>query len=236
MDYKETFAQRLINLREQKNITQQELADELGITRQSLSLYEKAERTINIELLAKIADFFNVSTDYLMGRTDTETLNEDIQTACKVTGLSEDAVKNIRKITMQENEKNMYKELMYIINSCTSYQEDTTQLKHIFINDKKAFVCNHFIESDMFPKIINSLYDAVEIKCKGTIEEKGDKYLPFDLKNINIPDEVSETYRKKHTNEIKRMYKQRLIEIYEILNEYIEKNEHLLLQESDENG
>ncbi len=96
MDYKETFAKRLISLREQKNITQQELADELGITRQSLSLYEKAERTINIELLARIADFFNVSTDYLMGRTDIATLDESIQTACKVTGLSEEAIRKIQ--------------------------------------------------------------------------------------------------------------------------------------------
>lgn len=95
MDYKETFAKRLISLREQKNITQQELADALGITRQSLSLYEKAERTINIELLAKIADFFNVSADYLMGRTDTATLDEGIQTACKVTGLKEKSIQLI---------------------------------------------------------------------------------------------------------------------------------------------
>lgn len=100
MDYKETFSKRLISLREQKNITQQELADQLGITRQSLSLYEKAERTINIELLAKIADFFNVSTDYLMGRTNTATLDESIQTACKVTGLSEEAVKNLNNINI----------------------------------------------------------------------------------------------------------------------------------------
>ncbi len=67
MCYKENFSKRLIYLRDKKGITQQELADNLNITRQSLSLYEKAERTINIELLAKIADFFNVSTDYLLG-------------------------------------------------------------------------------------------------------------------------------------------------------------------------
>ena len=95
MDYKEIFSNRLITLREEREITQQELADELGITRQSLSLYEKAERTINIELLAKIADFFSVSTDYLMGRTDKATLEESIQTTCKTTGLTEQAVLSI---------------------------------------------------------------------------------------------------------------------------------------------
>lgn len=103
MEYREKFAQRLVYLREQKGISQQELADNLNITRQSLSLYEKAERTINIELLAKIADFFNVSTDYLMGRTDIPSMNEDIQTACKVTGLSDEAIKNLKWI--ESNDK-----------------------------------------------------------------------------------------------------------------------------------
>ncbi|MGN1087216.1 MAG: helix-turn-helix domain-containing protein [Porcipelethomonas sp.] len=95
MDYRERFSKRLVQLREQRGITQQELADKLGITRQSLSLYEKAERTINIELLAKIADFFDVSADYLMGRTDVSSMNEDIQIACKVTGLSEISIEKL---------------------------------------------------------------------------------------------------------------------------------------------
>ena len=75
MDYRIEFSKRLIQLREQRGITQQELADKLKITRQSLSLYEKAERTINIELLARIADFFNVSTDYLLGMDETSTIS-----------------------------------------------------------------------------------------------------------------------------------------------------------------
>lgn len=95
MDYKEIFSKRLVELREAQNITQQELADKLQITRQSLSLYEKAERTINIELLARIADFFNVSTDYLMGKTEISTMNKDIQNACDTTGLSEQAVNKL---------------------------------------------------------------------------------------------------------------------------------------------
>ena len=98
MEYKEQFSKRLVQLREKRGITQQELADKLEITRQSLSLYEKAERTINIELLAKIADFFNVSTDYLMGRTDVSSMNKDIQVACDVTGLSEDLVLELAKL------------------------------------------------------------------------------------------------------------------------------------------
>lgn len=113
MNYKEEFSKRLIRLRERKGFTQQQLADAIGITRQSLSLYEKAERTINIELLAKIADFFNVSTDYLMGRTDVASMNEDIQTACKVTGLSEEAIKAIKNIHDNDPYRILKRDIMY---------------------------------------------------------------------------------------------------------------------------
>lgn len=102
MNYKENFAERLVLLRESAGITQQQLADELGITRQSLSLYEKAERTINIDLLAKISDYFNVPTDYLMGRTEAKSLIGDIANACNVTGLSEEAVKKLNKYSKDE--------------------------------------------------------------------------------------------------------------------------------------
>lgn len=98
MDYKDIFATKLVYLREKHNLTQQQLADELQITRQSLSLYEKAERTINIDLLSKIADVFKVSTDYLLGRSEAATMNEDIKIACNVTGLSEKAVNKLQFI------------------------------------------------------------------------------------------------------------------------------------------
>jgi len=107
MDYRAEFSKRLILLREQHGITQQELADQLEITRQSLSLYEKAERTINIELLAKIADFFNVTTDYLMGRTEVSSMEADIQIACKVTGLKNDYIETLKAATNERiNNKN----------------------------------------------------------------------------------------------------------------------------------
>lgn len=158
MNYKETFAQRLIDLREQKNITQQELADELGITRQSLSLYEKAERTINIELLAKIADFFNVSTDYLMGRTNTATLDESIQTACKVTGLSEKAINNITSFKL-------YHDFPIV------FHDMALQLVMNSVVDEVGFICD-FLESDEFSELFRTLEKAVANKIAAYIESE----------------------------------------------------------------
>ena len=77
MDTKEYFAHRLQSLRMEKNISLSELAKELNTTAQSLSLYERAERTANIDLLCKVANYYNVSTDYLMGLSNKKNTDED---------------------------------------------------------------------------------------------------------------------------------------------------------------
>ena len=92
----EIFAQRLIELREQNGISQQQLADSLNITRQSLSLYEKAERTINIDLLVKIANYFNVSADYLLGLSSVSKVDLELKAICDYTGLTEQSVKCLK--------------------------------------------------------------------------------------------------------------------------------------------
>lgn len=56
-------------LRTEKEMSQQELADALGISKSSINMYERGERQPNFEVLEAIADFFNVDIDYLLGRT-----------------------------------------------------------------------------------------------------------------------------------------------------------------------
>jgi transcriptional regulator with XRE-family HTH domain len=64
------FAERLTHLRERKGLTQEDLAKRLNISRSALSLWEIGKREPNFETATKIADFFGVSVDYLLGRTD----------------------------------------------------------------------------------------------------------------------------------------------------------------------
>lgn len=59
--------ERIRNLREDNDWTQ---ADKLFINRRTHSSYEIGERSIPIEVLSSIADIFNTSTDYLIGRTN----------------------------------------------------------------------------------------------------------------------------------------------------------------------
>lgn len=62
------FHENLKLLREKDNISREHLAKSLDITYSALSKYETGKREPDFELLQKIADFFNVSTDYLLGR------------------------------------------------------------------------------------------------------------------------------------------------------------------------
>ena len=64
------FAIRLKKLRIDKQLTQDELAPRLGISRSTLGMYETGKREPDFETLETIADFFNVNMDYLIGNSD----------------------------------------------------------------------------------------------------------------------------------------------------------------------
>ena len=61
-------------LRSSCGLTQAEMAEKLGISRSTIGMYETGAREPDFETLEKIADFFNVDIDYLLGRTDKTTI------------------------------------------------------------------------------------------------------------------------------------------------------------------
>ena len=68
-----SFAERLQELREDKGISRKDLAASLNITVSALGMYEQGRREPNMEMLIRLADYFNVSLDFLVGRS----FNED---------------------------------------------------------------------------------------------------------------------------------------------------------------
>jgi transcriptional regulator with XRE-family HTH domain len=65
-----TFGERLKQLREEHNLTQKALADKLQIVKSTINKYEKNTRKPEFEILVKMADILDTTTDYLLGRTD----------------------------------------------------------------------------------------------------------------------------------------------------------------------
>ena len=62
--------ERIRNLREDKDLFQKDLAQVLGCSQRVYSDYERGVLDIPTEILVKLADFHNTTTDYLLGRTD----------------------------------------------------------------------------------------------------------------------------------------------------------------------
>ena len=64
------YFKRIENLRIDSDLTQQEVADKLHIAREVYRRYEKGTRTIPVDCLMMLADFYKTSTDYILGRTN----------------------------------------------------------------------------------------------------------------------------------------------------------------------
>ena len=64
------FKNRLRDLRLENNLTMEELANKVGCTRGAISNFENGNRKPSLDILISLADYFNVSIDYLVGRTD----------------------------------------------------------------------------------------------------------------------------------------------------------------------
>ncbi len=76
MQVKRMVYERIRSLREDKDWTQQHMAELLFINRRTYSSYETGVRSMSPEILIKLARIYNVSVDYLLGLTDEKALNK----------------------------------------------------------------------------------------------------------------------------------------------------------------
>lgn len=68
------YIKRIRDLREDNDKTQTEIAEHLGISQTMYARYERGANELPIRHLIKLADFYGVSTDYILGRTDNQKL------------------------------------------------------------------------------------------------------------------------------------------------------------------
>jgi transcriptional regulator with XRE-family HTH domain len=68
-EQEKTFGDRLRELRKERKLRQDDVADDLNVSRQTISKYERDEREPDYLMLLKIADYYQVSLDFLFGRT-----------------------------------------------------------------------------------------------------------------------------------------------------------------------
>ncbi|MGN1012255.1 MAG: helix-turn-helix domain-containing protein [Clostridia bacterium] len=93
---------RIKSLREDLKLSQEELANKLNLSKGIISLYEQEKRKPSLEILIQLSEIFNVSIDYILGRTNIpNTIDEPIAIAAHakdkidISDFSEDAKKRI---------------------------------------------------------------------------------------------------------------------------------------------
>ncbi len=111
MEMKVIFSQRLCALRKAKGkeYTRQKVANDLNISRASLEYYEKGQRLPDVEIAAKIANYYKVSVDYLLGKSDSQSNDKELKDVAECLGISDYAALAIQqlsgKISAEEAQK-----------------------------------------------------------------------------------------------------------------------------------
>lgn len=100
--YDSPFAIRLCDLMARYNTKQIELAELLGITRQSIGQYADGTSLPPVDKIIELANYYNVSTDYILGLTDVLTTDAELRSICEYTGLSEKVIKELHKTKVSD--------------------------------------------------------------------------------------------------------------------------------------
>lgn len=139
------FTERFREL--QGDLSNTDYADYLGISRQTVGFYCNGNRLPDVVTLLKIAEKCNVSTDYLLGKSDVKTADPEIQSICDYTGLSEESLHFLHTFIADRNEAGVYP---------AGFTDDDYSPKRL-IND--------FLEQDPFAFMVefcDGMNDSVE--------------------------------------------------------------------------
>lgn len=221
MDYMSNVSKRIVSLREEKGETQQELANAIGITRQSLSRYEIAARTVNAEVLGALARHFGVSADYLLGLSDVRSTEQDMRTACEVTGLSEKAVKNIQSTyyTMAKEDREAIKDAI-LKNDEPEEANKKVAFESLLSKDETGKrIVVQFLESEEFEKIAHMIANAC---CWMACSKEYENEMLEMLKKRRIYNKEEFHESLKSLTSWTSLYKARIFDVYELVKKFVE--------------
>lgn len=97
--YNSVFATRLRDLMEKNNTTQPQLAEAVGVSRQAVGQWQNGNTVPDILDFQKVADYYNVSADYLLGRSESRSNDKDLKDVADYLGISDLSAIFIQDIT-----------------------------------------------------------------------------------------------------------------------------------------
>lgn len=154
----------------QGDMSNKEFAELLGVSRQTLGFWYNSDRTPDMDMLVKISTALDVSIDYLVGLSDSNSLDYNVQALSSETGLSDKAIHNLHEIFGDEN---------------ISFVDEDNQLHKV--ENTRIRIINEFLEDKkLLSDTLELLEGAIQIKTAKESEffNDRDNYFLFNSGEI----------------------------------------------------
>lgn len=177
---KEIFPTRLREIMKEKGTTQKELGDVLEVKRQTISLYTQGQSKPDSDGLKKIADYFNISADWLLGISSTKSTNTNIKAICEFTGLSDKAVEILEFLnkSTEQNKCNLISLLIEDAKPFDLFFKEHYGEKSFAIAEHKKIMKEY---SEAHADVLECLWVLLDNPHYAIRLFYGDEFLPVDL-------------------------------------------------------
>ena len=198
------FSERLDDLISDRKMTAKQISLETGITESSLSSYRNNKGCPGADVVIKLAKYFQVSADYLLGLTSIKSPSAAVQIICKKTGLTESFVKYV--IALREAEQCNY---MFALNRLL----DVDKLASLLPKLQQLSICKEQVHS--YTNSCERLINTAPRKPSGEIDFF---HLAGAHKMYQIPDNMVNFYNelRKWRFEIAEDFSRTIDELYEL--------------------
>lgn len=164
---------RIKQLREEKGLTQEKLSKEINISRDVLGRYE-TDRTVPTDNLIRIAQYFKTTTDYLLGLTDSKSIEEDNQVISNKIGFDDEDIKILEHLKIYRPE------VLETIRFLIKQEEDNAPTGPV-LDNKKAY--------KLYEKELKE-YEETHLPVLSTISNYFNTEIPKDEEKFFINNEL----------------------------------------------
>lgn len=184
--YNGIFAERFRNLMYDTKTKQAELAGELGVTRQAISTYMDGSASPNLEKFKKICEIFKVSSDYMLGLSNSNSLVTEERNCSDMTGLNTNSIQVLNYFNTSECEKEQI--IIMLLNKILKSKNSLLQLSKKIISCYKSYIKEHSLNDTLFQN---------ENDKMGDFDYKTNSFLACDWFDEPIEDVVLDLCERK---------------------------------------
>lgn len=189
--------ERIKYLRCNSLLSQTDLANKLGRKREEITMYETGARNIDINTLKEVAKIFNVSTDYLLGITEFESIDTNNIAIHNLLGLSDEAIKNLIRLKKYHN-SNILDTINYLLEQEKLFPDEYyTIIENVgSLTDEEVSKAINVFYKKKYKKIFSSISNYFNVKI-----DSNDKIHIF-TKSMKMEKNIDNLYDRATTKDI----------------------------------